>query len=549
MFYTKYRPQKFSEVIKPNEAAEALSKEVKNGKTVHAYLFVGSRGTGKTTVARILAKALNCKKLRPDGDPCDKCDFCIAIKDGVFSDLIEIDAASNRGIDDIRDLRDKVRLAPSRGKRKIYIIDEVHMLTTEAFNALLKTLEEPPKNVVFILCTTEAHKVPETIKSRCQVFKFRRASIGQIVNKLKVISKEEGIKIPETDLQKIAKASLGGFRDAETLFQQIVEGELDIQTLLSIGSRDTYIEFVENLVEKKASKAIKTINKVFEEGVDLNLWSGELLKYLRELLFVKSGALEQIEDLNEELILEVKKQAQTVKLDWLVNTLNKLLEAQKEIKGSSIPQLPLEIFITEVALERGKDEENNGGEGNDDNDADDEKGKGGEEDLGVPDKVAKILKKQEKILEKSDEDDEDAQQKGKGKAKKETANNEPEITLEKVHEKWKEVLKKSKDLNHSITALLKSGKPVGLEGKCLVFEVSYPFHKERLESHKNRGLIEDLLGDIYGVGLKVRCTLCKEKPKSKYKDFGVLTDYNVSMPPLEEASLLDVFDGRLPNVK
>jgi DNA polymerase-3 subunit gamma/tau len=549
MFYTKYRPQKFSEIIKPNEAAEALSREVKNGKTVHAYLFVGSRGTGKTTVARILAKALNCKKLRPDGDPCDKCDFCVAIKEGRFYDLIEIDAASNRGIDDIRDLKDKVRLAPSRGKRKIYIIDEVHMMTAEAFNALLKTLEEPPKNVVFILCTTEAHKVPETIKSRCQVFRFRRASIGQIVNKLKAIAKVERIKISETDLQKIAKASFGGFRDAETLFQQIVEGELDVQTLLSIGSRDTYIEFVENLVGKKASKAIKIVNKVFEEGVDLNLWSGELLKYLRELLFVKSGALEQIEDLNDELISEIREQAQTVELDWLVNALNKLLEAQKEIKGSSIPQLPLEIFITEVALERGRSIWGNGRGGNDDDDASDEKGQNDEENLGVPGRVVKILKKQDKSLEKPDKKDENTQQKVKNKAKKEITNGESEITLEKVEEKWKEVLKKSNDLNHSITTLLKSGKLVGLEGKFLIFEVSYPFHKERLESHKNRGLIEDLLEEVYGVSLGVKCTICKEKPKSKYRDTGVLTDYNVSMPPLEEATLLDVFDGGLPNVK
>jgi len=160
MFYRTYRPQKFSEISKPNEIAETLQTQLRAGKTAQAYLFTGSRGTGKTTTARILAKALNCKKLDKNGDPCDACESCLAIKEGNYLDLIEIDAASNRGIDDIRDLKDKVKLAPALGKRKIYIIDEVHMLTNEAFNALLKTLEEPPKHATFILCTTELHKVP-----------------------------------------------------------------------------------------------------------------------------------------------------------------------------------------------------------------------------------------------------------------------------------------------------------------------------------------------------------------------------------------------------
>src|SRR5688572_5377656 len=173
MFYTKYRPQKFSEISRPNDVADALSNEVLNQKTVHAYLFVGPRGTGKTSTARILAKALNCKKVDKKGDPCGKCETCEAIKNGTYLDLIEIDAASNRGIDDIRELKNRIKLAPSVGTNKVYIVDEVHMLTSEAFNALLKTLEEPPKNTTFILCTTELHKVPDTIKSRCQVFKFK----------------------------------------------------------------------------------------------------------------------------------------------------------------------------------------------------------------------------------------------------------------------------------------------------------------------------------------------------------------------------------------
>ena len=247
MFYTKYRPQIFSQISKPNDVAEALANQIKSGKTGHAYLFVGPRGTGKTTAARILAKALNCENISKSGDPCDECKVCSSIKLGSFMDLIEIDAASNRGIDDIRELKDKIKLAPSSGGKKIYIVDEVHMLTTEAFNALLKTLEEPPAHAVFVLCTTEDHKIPETIKSRCQIFKFKRATTNQIVEKLKHICKKENVKMKDEDLLKIANASAGGFRDAENLLQQIIEGELDVDSFVGVSSKQIYIDFVKSI--------------------------------------------------------------------------------------------------------------------------------------------------------------------------------------------------------------------------------------------------------------------------------------------------------------
>ena len=278
MFYTKYRPQKFSEISKPNEAADALVSQLLKSKTAHAYLFVGSRGTGKTTTARILAKALNCHKLAKNGDPCDKCESCEAIRKGTFLDLIEIDAASNRGIDDIRELKNKIRLAPSVGDNKIYIIDEVHMLTNEAFNALLKTLEEPPAKTTFILCTTEFNKVPETIRSRCQVYKFKRATLDQIITKLKSISQSEKIKISEEELRKLAKASQGGFRDAETLLEQVSEGDMGVDTVLNISSKDKYLDMVDFLLAGDTSSALSMVDSVFSEGVDIYYWMGELIR-------------------------------------------------------------------------------------------------------------------------------------------------------------------------------------------------------------------------------------------------------------------------------
>ena len=513
-----------------------LSKEVKTGKTVHAYLFVGPRGTGKTTTARVLAKALNCIKLNENGDPCDRCVPCVSIREGNYPDLIEIDAASNRGIDDIRDLRDKVRLAPSRGKRKIYIIDEVHMLTSEAFNALLKTLEEPPKNVTFILCTTESHKVPETIKSRCQVFKFKRATTGQIVARLQNIAKKEKFKINEDSLKKIASASSGGFRDAENFLQQVSEGDLNIEALLSISSKETYIEFVGYLLDKDTPKAINIINKVFEEGIDLYLWTGELLKYLRELLFIKSGSLSLLEELTEEVLAEVKKQAKGVELPWLVDVIRQLLETQKETRSSSISQLPLELFIVGVCADGEKQSDSQDEE--EEEDGEEGKAKVGERVSPVPPKLAlKAILEQEKKAKVGHV--------SQVATKKLPVSKKNLITVEKLDEKWKEFLKQSKELNHSINALLKSGKALSIEGNSIIFEVFFPFHKERLESPKSRKMVEELLEEVYGIPLKVRCVLSKEKKPVKEElkkgESGLLTDYNLG--------LLDVFDGGLPAVR
>ncbi len=530
MFYTKYRPQKFSDVCRPNDAADALAKQILSGKTSHAYLFVGPRGTGKTTLARILAKALNCTSVTAKGDPCCKCSSCVAIKEGSFVDMIEIDAASNRGIDDIRELKDKIKLAPTMGKNKTYIIDEVHMLTTEAFNALLKTLEEPPKKTVFILCTTEIHKVPDTIKSRCQVFRFKRATMPQLIEKLKEIAQSEKVKISDRDMEKIALASLGGFRDAETLLQQVAEGELSVDSLVGMGSKEIYIEITDLLLDGDTAGAIRMISKVYEEGLDLYVWVGEYLRYLRELLFLKSGIKEEVNGATTEILEKMETQAARASASWIINAVSSIIDEHKNIRTSFIPQLPVEIAVAKIGGVEGPTYE----------------GDGVAEPKNSPQNTGKKMTKNDNIEEEEDDTVEEELPK---KAKERIANDIPCISLEGLEEKWKEFIKKSRELNHSLTALLKSGKPVNVDGKFVILEVFYPFHKERLESPQNRKLVEKLMSEIYNADLSIKCILSKEKPKKlRSVESGNLTDLNIAPADVvfNKDSVIEAFDGSLP---
>jgi DNA polymerase-3 subunit gamma/tau len=545
MYYTKYRPQKFSDIGRTNDIADVIANQVKSGKTAHAYLMVGPRGTGKTTLARVLAKSLNCTNLKKNGDPCDECSNCVSIRNGSFIDLIEIDAASNRGIDDIRDLKDKIRLAPTMGSNKVYIIDEVHMLTTEAFNALLKTLEEPPKKTTFILCTTEEHKVPATIKSRCQIFKLKRPTVKQIVSVLKDISKEESIDITDEDLSKIAEASMGDYRGACVLLEQVHDGDINVNALLNLSSKKKYVECVGYLLVSDAVSALETISEVYEEGIDLYVWVGELLKYLRSMLFIKSGVKDSGIDTTEELLDEIKEQSKTVEIKWLVKTISIFMEAHKNIRSSFIPQLPVELAVTEIcSSSNGSDNSDElplpKGKGPDTEkskkSADTSVKKSKKEDVGTDKKIKE--EKVEEAVEIKEEIVEDSEE-------------EPVIPFEDVKKDWDKFVKDSKDLNHSLTTILTLCTPVAVKGSDIIVEVFYPFHKERLESAKTKKLIEGLCEKTFGMKLGLKCIVNKNnRPASlKDEDGDNLTDLNVVLPSKADGkSILDVFDGGLPIV-
>lgn len=356
--YRKYRPQSFADLIGQESVVKTLSNAINLGKISHAYLFTGPRGTGKTSSARILAKSLNCVE-GPTVSPCGKCPSCIDIAKSNSVDVIEIDAASNRKVEDARNLLEKVHFVPVAGKYKVYIIDEVHMLTTEAFNTLLKTLEEPPPNLVFILATTEAHKVLNTIISRCQRFDFKRVSQGQIIQRLREIAQKESVSINDKALSLIAKKAYGGMRDALGLLDQasvlanqgIEITETDILTLFGSLSEDTLHEIAQNFAQRDTNSLMQTADRAVQSCDPVNVLR-ELVNYFKSMLIIKtSNDLEKVRpliDFSDSIIPEIKIQSASFETDEIVQIIEKLCEYERTIKTTHQQQLWLEIALLSI---------------------------------------------------------------------------------------------------------------------------------------------------------------------------------------------------------
>ncbi len=356
--YRKYRPQKLEEVVGQEHIKKALTNAIAMNKISHAYLFTGPRGTGKTSTARIFAKSLNCKN-GPTINPCCKCENCIDITNSVPMDVIEIDAASNRKVEDAQNILEKVMYAPVNSRYKIYIIDEVHMLSNTAFNALLKTLEEPPKNVIFILATTEVHKVLDTIKSRCQRFDFRRITTDDIVKHLRYISDKEKINITDDALFTIAKNSAGGMRDSIALLDQlsILDGEEaistdDINNLLGRLSFDTLYKLAEGIINSTPQDAIEILENIYNSGNEPTQILTNFLDYLKNMLIVKNCRPEivfELTQLNDFQIKELTKQAQSLETQQITFLIDKTSNYIKDVKTTNNPRLWLEVGIIDLA--------------------------------------------------------------------------------------------------------------------------------------------------------------------------------------------------------
>jgi len=457
MLYRKYRPQKFAELVGLESVRKTLLSQVKDKKVAHAYLFAGPRGTGKTTTARILAKAINCPEIKA-GEPCGNCGVCKQVEEGRYLDLIEIDAASHRGIDDVRALRERIKLAPSVGQYKIYIIDEAHMLTPEAFNALLKTLEEPPAHVIFILCTTESYKLPETIRSRCQRFNFERASVKHIVGRLADICKKEEVQLDEGELVEIAKASGGGFRDAETLLEQVITGGEKVSDLVGRATLENLEEFFDFLIAGDTATALIYVNDLYDKGVSMESFNQKVLEYLRDLLLIKVGVGEGLVEVGKERFTKMQTQATSLPPQQLSNMINKFTQSYENLAQSSIPTLPLEVAV-----------------------------------VGV---VGATVEEGAKAQNESD------QQLGDTKPLS--------AEVAKPDDQWQELKQRVKPLNHSVAALLRSCEPGKVNGRKFVIHAFYPFHKERLEEPKNRAILEEMVEAVYGKKLKLQVVLGKE---------------------------------------
>lgn len=350
--YRAYRPQKFSDVVGQQHIIKTLQNAIKLNKVAHAYLFCGPRGTGKTTLAKIMAKALNCEH-GPSIEPCDECEVCKGIQKGSITDVVEIDAASNNGADDIRALRDSVKYLPSVGRYKVYIIDEVHMLSNAAFNALLKTLEEPPKHVVFILATTEPYKLPNTILSRCQRFDFQAISVDDILRRLKIVAEAENVNMSEEAFNQIAASAEGGMRDALSLFDQTisysVNEQITLDDVLAVSGNVSYLKLIEllnNCLNGENTSALKIVDSILKEGKEVPRIINDLILLLRDILLYKNNAVleEKLQFKNAEFIKFTKAIPSKLIYSWL----DELNDANNNMRFSNQKRAYLELAIIKM---------------------------------------------------------------------------------------------------------------------------------------------------------------------------------------------------------
>ncbi|KKP69496.1 DNA polymerase III, subunit gamma and tau [candidate division CPR3 bacterium GWF2_35_18] len=515
VLYRKYRPQNFSEIVGQEAITQTLQEALASGRIAHAYLFSGPKGTGKTTTARVLSKVLNCLNLKGKKndkfpqEPCNKCDHCLEISQGNFLDLIEIDAASNRGIDEIRDLKEKVVYPPSVGKFKIYIIDEVHMLTKEAANALLKTLEEPPTYVIFILCTTEAHKILPTVISRCQRYDFKRASSPQIVKRLEQVLKKENIEFENEALIKIAQSSSGGFRDAEALLSKLLslsdKEKLTKEVVtrkLGLIESTTIAKIIENLLAGEAKEVILKLRDFEQKGIEITYLIEKMIEYLRVLLLIKAGVEIELLDLIEEDYKHFLTKSSLYETTEITGLLYSLSEILKDTKYAFVSSLPLEMLAIKRSLQKKKDPGNNSSKRELT-----EKGKSFDkvENKTIETAPKEILAPDHIVQEISVVDD------------TENVKEEDQRMLEQIILKWQDFLKGVRPHNHSIEALLKASQPKVVKNKTLHLEFFYTFHKERIEDTKSLQIIEKVLSDLLGQTMRIKCLLGIKGKKIEHK--------------------------------
>ena len=479
--YRKYRPKGWAEVIGQEHVLQTLKNSIVADRVGHAYLFSGPRGTGKTTLARLLAKAVNCLAENRADRPCNECDTCIAVNENRFLDLIEIDAASNTSVDDVRALRDKINFSPSQGKYKIYIIDEVHMLSTAAFNALLKTLEEPPSHAIFVLATTEIHKIPATVLSRCQRHEFRRVPVDEIVSQLKMIVSAEKFQADDDALIMIARQAAGGMRDAISLLDQLSSTGTKItlalaQSVLGTATNQTVLDVIGSIRDREPATGLETIHRALDSGADPRSLARQIVEYLRGLMLIQMGNASQV-----EATADVKKQMQAHSASFSTSDVLRMMKvfntAATDLRGGWQPSLSLELALAEVI------------EG---------------PETTVPQAAARTKPKSESVPRT------EAVKKSAPEATK------PEnavVAAGDVIKVWKQISQSLSKSQANLSALLNSVKMIDVQGHTLVLGFASNVLVEKMDKPEHSDILRKALTDMLGVQLDLRCVVTNAKGK------------------------------------
>lgn len=516
--YRKWRPTKFEDVYGQEQVTATLQNELENNKISHAYLFCGTRGTGKTSSAKLLAKAVNCSN--PIGhNPCDSCNSCVSINEGSSIDVLEIDAASNRGIDDIRNLREAIKFTPTLGKYKVYIIDEVHMLTNEAFNALLKTLEEPPAYVLFILATTEPHKLPATILSRCQRFDFKRISIDNIISRLKYICGHEQLEVDDAALRLIARNADGALRDALSILDQcsVYSGkhvsESTVLEVLGISGDQHLMEVGEAILRGDASRAIMLIDELASGGKDIYQFIKDLTVHYRNLLMTKIlDKPENVIDMSMEGVEILKKSGEAFAGESIVRCIKYLSELESEAKWYSNPRVLLEVAVVKMCKAAGDDS------------LDGLMARMAKLERSIAEGVVPVAATNLKQTASAKQPAQEAAKPAEKQQKK------PQTSAQSgdasgIIDKWsgfRQFLKEKRKMK--LATFVMTAKPVKLDGNTLIisFEKEDKYSKEALEVPEIRKDLEAEASEYFGIDIKLKSIIKDEEVAASEDDFDIV---------------------------
>jgi len=520
--YRRFRPRNFDQVFGQEHITTTLKNQIVNNNIAHAYLFSGTRGTGKTSTAKIFARAVNCPN-SSDGNPCNQCEVCRGITDDSIMDVVEMDAASNNSVEDIRELREKAKYSPAKGRFKVYIIDEVHMLSKGAFNALLKTLEEPPKHLIFILATTEPQKLPATILSRCQRYNFKRITVADIVENMRTICKELNIQIEDRALQLIGRNSDGAMRDALSILDQCIsfaEGEISYDYILSIlgtVNSDLIFQVSDSILDKELDTVLELIDKIVQNGKDINQFIKDLILHFRNLMIVQSSNnVENIIDGTEEFIAKIREQSKKIYMAEIIRAINVLSEADAQSKWSSQPRIILEVSIIKLVSP-----------------VSDLTLEGMANRLDQLEKMIKrdgisVTTSRKDINDEVRVDNRSPNNKSVTKEIKETIVNmtkEPEetykakvvvestsVTLDNIVKAWPDILRKIKGEKISVHALLMEGKLSELKNNVLSisFGEGFGFHKDAVDKKDNKEYIQGILNSYFNSDIEIRFAIATE---------------------------------------